>query len=260
MYLILLITVLFVSLAEPKYKSQYKSRDYKSGYKSSYISSAKKLRYKSSEEPKYKSNQKSSNYKSEYRSSYISSAKKSSYKSTGYKSKGYKANQNRDQYVDINIEIKYKWNIPSNDTKDDESSVNIMTLMTRIEDTYTIKYSSLWGNITNFLSKSEFKIKSKTDKTANKQNIEYNYAKALNLSKNNVTKTWDMNIDITTDTKTSGRKLVTYVNGGLSNDIMNKYNGYWGVLDIIYVACDDAPYQLTCFTIIYIIFWIMCIE
>ena len=92
--------------------------------------------------------------------------------------------------------------------------------------------------MTKLLSQSDFGLKSKTDQTSNKQNITYTLQQALNLSEYNATATWDMKIQMVCDTSSEGDKLEDYVDFHLDDDIVNKYDGYLGLLNIVDVDCN----------------------
>ena len=140
--------------------------------------------------------------------------------------RNYEMRENQDQYHEAFVEIEYNWKL-------------------LVTDTYIEPYSSLWKNITGLMeSHSEFEIKTLDDITpiTQRQNITYNFEDALDLWNRNGTIIWNTSIDITSDKRSAARDLVTYVNddNGLSVDIINLYDGYWGLLNIVNVQCDAA--------------------
>ena len=85
-----------------------------------------------------------------------------------------------------------------------------------------------------------------------RQNITYKFKDAIDLWDRHDTIIWNTSIKIQCREcfracSTGGSwegcyKLIDYVNakGGLRDDIINKYDGYWNVLNIIDVECDTS--------------------
>lgn len=143
----------------------------------------------------------------------------------------------------IDIKIEYNWKL-------------------LVTETYIETYSSLWNNIASLiLSHEEFHITSIFDSTPNttRQNIVYKFEDAVDLWNRNDTLTWNASITITCrqcsshcvphegEGKQGCHQLMEYVgctlrykHNGLRDDIINKYDGYWGVLNIIDIPCDTG--------------------
>ena len=126
-------------------------------------------------------------------------------------------------------------------TDDYEYIIDIWIEYNWINDTisnYTMKYSSIWDGIKEFLERAEFHHEDINDETSNKHDLIY-------VAETNYTDTLHMTIDIESEKydkdEDAAEKLENYVKGDLNDDIINKYNQTElseGLLNIIVVRCD----------------------
>ena len=159
----------------------------------------------------------------------------------------------------IHIEIEYNWKL-------------------LVTETYIETYSSLWSDIAGLIkSHPEFNIYSMVDVTPNttRRNITYKFEDAADLWNREDTIIWNTTINVKCKScwmrcggggkSSTGRgsqrgcyELDDYVNAhstyeyerdqrdppprhdGLRVELINKYDGYWGVLNIIDVDCSTG--------------------